>query len=152
MLYTLPPLSRHALSQTTTDPKAFLPSQSHPTTPPKPPKPSTYSYTKPVAMFFIHYRPFSRTSCPCILVLSVYLLHATNLEIQKKTYKSCSPIPEEILSSSTGRRGLLNPGQTCFLVVLPCLTGFTLNPLLRIYFFKYPSASIHMSLSVVCKK
>ena len=39
LLSYLLPLSRHASSQTPTDPKAFLPSQCHPTTPPKPPNP-----------------------------------------------------------------------------------------------------------------
>jgi ubiquitin carboxyl-terminal hydrolase 22/27/51 len=74
----------------------------------------------------------------------------------KESFKSWSPSPKEIqalegaepiacqselfffhsllrsLSSSTGRRGLLNLGQTCFLnVVLQCLAH---NPLLRNYF------------------
>ena len=42
------PLSRHASSQTPTDPKAFLPSQCHTT---KTTKPATFSYTKPATVF-----------------------------------------------------------------------------------------------------
>jgi hypothetical protein len=45
------PLSRHTSSPTPTDPKATLPSQCHPTTQPKPPKPATTSYTKQATVF-----------------------------------------------------------------------------------------------------
>ena len=43
----------------TTDPKA-LPSQCHPTTQPKPPKPATTSYTKQATVFLYTRWPFSR--------------------------------------------------------------------------------------------
>ena len=68
------PLSRQASSQTPTDPKAFLQSQCHPTTP-STGKPSTLSYTKPATvLYFQVHTPvnplvdWQDKSCPCVLV------------------------------------------------------------------------------------
>ena len=54
------PLSRHTSSQTPTDPKAFLPSQCHPTTPPKPPNPLLLAIPNQPPYFYTPCWPFSR--------------------------------------------------------------------------------------------
>ena len=70
------PLSQQASSKTPTDPKAFLPSQCHSTTP-STGKPSTLSYTKPATVpYFQVHTPvnplvdWQDKSYPCVLLVA----------------------------------------------------------------------------------